>query len=97
VVPDSATSVVDRQLLLAALQRLSGRQRAVLVLRYFDDLSERETASALGCSPGAVKRHASRGLERLRELLGPEWDTIDLTPEHPQGAMRPATAYSCGQ
>jgi RNA polymerase sigma factor (sigma-70 family) len=53
--------------LLAALPR---QQRAVVVLRYYEDLSEREIADALGCSPGAVKRHASRALSALRTRLG---------------------------
>jgi RNA polymerase sigma-70 factor (sigma-E family) len=53
--------------LVAGLRGLSPRQRAVIVLRYFDDLSEAETAQALGCSVGTVKAHASRGLRKLRE------------------------------
>lgn len=57
----------------AALQRLPLPQRAVLVLRYFDDVSEAETARVLGCSVGTVKSRASRGLATLRTagLLGP--------------------------
>jgi RNA polymerase sigma-70 factor (sigma-E family) len=53
--------------LLTALGRLTARQRAVIVLRYFDDLSKVDTAQALGCSVGTVKAHASRGLQQLRE------------------------------
>lgn len=49
-----------------ALAKLSWPQRAVLVLRYFDDLSEAQTAELLNCSIGTVKSRASRGLERLR-------------------------------
>jgi len=52
--------------LLEELRRLSPRQRAVLVLRYFDDLTEADTAVALGISVGTVKSHARDGLERLR-------------------------------
>lgn len=51
-----------------ALSQLPPRQRAVLVLRYFADASEAETAAMLGCSVGSVKAAASRGLARLREL-----------------------------
>ena len=53
-----------------ALGRLSPRQRAVLVLRYFEDLPEAEIASLLGCSAGSVKAHAHRGLRALRAELG---------------------------
>lgn len=45
------------------------RQRAVLVLRYYEDLSEADIAVALGCSPGTVNSHASRALRTLREHL----------------------------
>ena len=57
----------DRIALLEDLRRLSPRQRAVLVLRYFDDLTERDTAAALGISVGSVKSHAHEALARLRE------------------------------
>ncbi|MDX6745047.1 SigE family RNA polymerase sigma factor [Actinocorallia sp. A-T 12471] len=50
----------------AALQALPPRMRAVLVLRYFEQLSEEETARALGCSRGTVKSQASRALAKLR-------------------------------
>jgi RNA polymerase sigma-70 factor (sigma-E family) len=56
--------------LLAALATLTRQQRAVVVLRYFEDLSEAETAAALGCSVGTVKAHASRGLQQLRAMPG---------------------------
>ncbi len=50
----------------AALAALPWDQRAVLVLRFFDDLSELETAAMLGCSPGTVKSRTSRALAKLR-------------------------------
>jgi DNA-directed RNA polymerase specialized sigma24 family protein len=53
-----------------ALAALPRRQRAVLVLRYCEDLPEAEVASLLGCSAGTVKTHAHRGLRALRALLG---------------------------
>jgi RNA polymerase sigma-70 factor (sigma-E family) len=56
----------DRVALLEDLRRLSPRQRAVLVLRYFDDLTEADTAAALGISEGTVKSHAREALARLR-------------------------------
>ena len=61
------TAVEDRAGLAAALASLPLRQRQVVVLRYLEDLSERETADALGCSLGTVKSSASRGLARLRD------------------------------
>lgn len=64
-------ATVDRAVLVAAIQSLSRRQREVVVLRYLADLSEREVASTLGCSTGAVKRHAHRGLAALRAELAP--------------------------
>jgi RNA polymerase sigma-70 factor (sigma-E family) len=59
-----------RGALMEELRRLGPRQRAVLVLRYWEDLSEMETAEMLGCSVGTVKSQASRGLARLRQRLG---------------------------
>jgi RNA polymerase sigma-70 factor (sigma-E family) len=64
----------DRQalgsLVRSALAALPRRQRAVLVLRYLEDLPEAEVASLLGCSVGSVKTHAHRGLRALRASLG---------------------------
>lgn len=59
----------DRAVLLAAVHRLPARQRAVIVLRYFYDLTEAESADVLGCSTGTVKSHASRAVRSLRSDL----------------------------
>jgi RNA polymerase sigma-70 factor (sigma-E family) len=67
----------DRAVLLAALQQLPERQRAAVVLRYFEDLSEADTAAILGCSIGTVKASVSRGLSRLHGILG---DTVQEDP-----------------
>lgn len=61
--------IAERDWLWRALGQLSGQQRAVLVLRYFEDLAEAEIAVALECSAGTVKAHAARGLERLRKVI----------------------------
>lgn len=53
---------------LAILRRLPRQQRAVVVLRYYQDLTEAETAALLGCSIGTVKSHTSRALDRLRTI-----------------------------
>ena len=65
----SQPDVGARQDLWKALGELPPRQRAALVLRYYEDLSERETADVLGCSVAAVKSLVSRGGETLRELI----------------------------
>lgn len=59
----------DRVMLVQALAGVPARQRAVLVLRYWEDLSVEETAAALRCSPGTVKSQAARGLATLRNLI----------------------------
>jgi RNA polymerase sigma-70 factor (sigma-E family) len=73
-VADQASEIADRDLLVRALAVLPPGQRAVLVLRYFCDLSEAQTAATLGCSVGSVKSQASRALARLRQVVGPELD-----------------------
>jgi RNA polymerase sigma-70 factor (sigma-E family) len=65
---DLAAAVDLRDAVIRMLVQLPPRQRAVVVLRYFEQLSEAETAQALGCSVGTVKSATSRGLARLREL-----------------------------
>ena len=65
---DQAGQVADRDLLLRALAALPPRQRAVLVLRYWEDLPDVQIAAALDCSPATVRSQAARGLARLRQL-----------------------------
>lgn len=67
--PIESDLVVESQALLAALRSLPERQRATVVLRYYCDLSEAETADAMSCSVGTVKSNASRGLAHLRAAM----------------------------
>jgi RNA polymerase sigma-70 factor (sigma-E family) len=77
-VPDVADAYARRDLVVNALAQLAPRQRAAVVLRYFDDLSEAETAAALGCSVGTVKSQTSRAIARLRELIPAPGETPAL-------------------
>ena len=73
--PDTASAehgamvALEHAQVMTALRALPQRQREVLVLRYYSDLSESQIADALGISNGAVKSHASRGIATLRETL----------------------------
>jgi len=73
--PDAASAEhgamgsLEHQEVIVALRRLPERQREVLVLRYYADLSEADIADAIGISRGAVKSHASRGMAALRTTL----------------------------
>ncbi|MET8771654.1 SigE family RNA polymerase sigma factor [Streptomyces sp. NPDC004658] len=78
--PDAAAPARDAELrmaLLDGLARMTAKDRAVLVLRYWEDRSVEETAQALQLSPGAVRTRSMRALERLRALLGDQ--LADLT------------------
>ena len=62
--------IEERDALWTAVRKLPRRQRACLLLRYYEDLPERTVAEIMGCSVGTVKSQASRGLDRLRRELG---------------------------
>ena len=68
--PDQSAAFADQDLLWRALAQLPPGQRAVLVLRYYEDLTEAQTAALLGCSIGSVKTQASRALAKLRRIVG---------------------------
>ena len=71
---DRHDPVADRRRdLVTALRALPKRQREAVALRYLADLPENQTASAMGCSVGAVKSNTAKGLQRLRLDLGPRW------------------------
>ena len=83
-VPEGRTSghedsVVQGALLWSALQRLPVRQRAAIVLRYYEDLTEAQTAEAMGCAVGTVKSQVSAGLSKLRDQLGDDPDLLPLS------------------
>ncbi|MEV0650415.1 SigE family RNA polymerase sigma factor [Phytomonospora sp. NPDC050363] len=67
---DPATASAQRMAVLSALARLPTRQRAVVVLRFWEDRSVDQTAEILRLSTGTVKSHTARGLQALRGLLG---------------------------
>jgi RNA polymerase sigma-70 factor (sigma-E family) len=68
--PDAGHQIEERDVLFAALAGLPPRQRAIVVLRYWEDLAEGEVATLLGCSVGTVKSQASRALAKLRSDAG---------------------------
>jgi RNA polymerase sigma-70 factor (sigma-E family) len=70
-VPDHAELYGERQALLSELGKLPRRQRAVLVLRYYEDRGDAEIAKLLGCTPGTVRGYAARGLAALRIEMSP--------------------------
>ncbi len=67
-VADGRGDLDQRLVLDAALRQLTPKQRAVLVLRFYDDLTEQQAAHALGCSVGTVKSQVHRALGRLRQV-----------------------------
>jgi len=74
--PDAADSVDTRVTLAAALRRLTPKQRAVLVLRFYEDRTEVESARILGCTVNTVKSQTRHALNRLRELTPELADTF---------------------
>ncbi len=70
---DRAVLAERRRDLVVALNALPRKQREMVVLRHLADLSEQQTADVLNCSVGTVKSSTARGLEKLRQSLGPTW------------------------
>ncbi|HEX6683702.1 MAG TPA: SigE family RNA polymerase sigma factor [Candidatus Limnocylindrales bacterium] len=76
--PGHADGVTERAWLWQCLLQLPPRQRVAIVLRYYEDLSEAQTAEAMNCAVGTVKSQVSAGLAKLRALVG---DELLLPPE----------------
>ncbi|MEU4098944.1 SigE family RNA polymerase sigma factor [Streptomyces sp. NPDC026673] len=81
-VGDPYASVDLEQSLASIVQHLPRRQRAVVVLRYFEDLSVEETAQLLGCRPGTVKSQAAKALATLRTKLAAVPSLVEVGEGH---------------
>ncbi|MFC7545157.1 SigE family RNA polymerase sigma factor [Plantactinospora sp. GCM10030261] len=88
--PDQIDQQLERDALWRHVQQLPVRQRAVLVLRFYEDMSEAQTAELLNISTGTVKSQTSRALTTLRGRLGAELDAERLASADPPAATRPA-------
>lgn len=82
-----ADGVVAKEHLWRALQELPPRQRVAVVCRFYDDLSEAETARVMGCAVGTVKSQVHAGLSKLRDAL-PDLDASLPTPSRLQEMLR---------
>ncbi len=78
---DAMEGLATHRLLIAHLRSLPPRQRAAIVLRYYEDLSVAQTAEIMGCSAGAVKAHVSIGLDKLRDRMGSAFDLVTIGDE----------------
>ncbi|HEY6313795.1 MAG TPA: SigE family RNA polymerase sigma factor [Streptosporangiaceae bacterium] len=85
--PDRSVQVDQRDELVRLLLRLPPGQRAAIVLRYWEDLTEAEAAEVLGCSPSTVSSAVARGLRRLRELSGTA-PAAAIQPAQHEGTVR---------
>lgn len=84
--PDA--SVPEQDAVWRALLAVPPRQRAALVLRFYEDLTEVQTAEAMGCAVGTVKSQVSAGLRKLRELLGDDAELLSPDETTTQAVTR---------
>jgi RNA polymerase sigma-70 factor (sigma-E family) len=90
---DGRGSLETRDELLRAIGTLPPRQRTVLVLRFFEDLTEAQVAEMLGCSLGTVKSTTARGLARVREALQPSSQLgVESVNQHEGGSIHDRSA-----
>jgi RNA polymerase sigma-70 factor (sigma-E family) len=84
---DHAETVTTSATLWIALQSLPPRQRVAVVLRFYEDLTEAQTADAMGCAVGTVKSQVSAGLAKLRERLGDDVELLSPDESAAEEAM----------
>jgi RNA polymerase sigma-70 factor (sigma-E family) len=77
--PDPAVQLVDRDQVVGLLAMLPRRQRAVLVLRFYEGRTDGEIAAILGCAAGTVRSHVSRALAELRRRANDEQPTLEVS------------------
>nr|WP_203912862.1 SigE family RNA polymerase sigma factor [Rhizocola hellebori] len=90
--PDRLDEQLERDALWRHVKALPGRQRAVLVLRFYEDMSEAQTAAMLNISAGTVKSQTSRALGTLRQRLAAEGFSAQLPGQQDAAQLRPAPA-----
>jgi len=88
VATDRSSSYEDQDQVRRALAALPPRQRAVIVLRYLDEMTEQEAAAVLGCSVGTVKSQTHKALTKLRENFAPNGTPDTSTGTHSGEVLR---------
>jgi RNA polymerase sigma-70 factor (sigma-E family) len=96
-VRDASHAVDDHDAVIRMLNGLPPRMRAVLVLRYYDDMTEAQIAEALGISLGTVKSQAARGLAKLREPMATQQTAAQQTAAQQTAAQQTAAQQTAAQ
>jgi RNA polymerase sigma-70 factor (sigma-E family) len=84
LVTDATSAHADRDLLWRVLQQTPPRQRSVLVLRFYEDMTETEIAACLNVTVGTVRSQSAKGLARLRQLTAPAMGNDTMSSEDPR-------------